>query len=147
MFRGVMDLQLFNQPSGHWSFKGLIQGREDMGIQVIHDQDDFFGLSIVPIDEFLHEDGPIFLGSPLTDFHITFACPGFTSDKETTDPLPLILIILTFGFPLFSWNGFAHGMRNEISSRTAEGEERSEKKGEEEDAEMFVDGRGISSQQ
>ncbi len=41
----------------------------------------------------------------------------------------------------------AHGLRNEISSRTAEGEERSEKKGEEEDAEMFVDERGISSQQ
>src|SRR6476660_8939700 len=101
----VMDLHFLDQPSCCWSVKCLIKGREDMRIQVIHDQDDFFCIPIMNVDHFLHEFCPIFLGSSLGDFEIAFACQGFTDHKETTRSFPSILVILPFWLSFFHWDG------------------------------------------
>jgi hypothetical protein len=51
MFRGVMKLQLPHDPPSLLRFEDFIQGRRRMGVQVIQDHPDHFGLWKVDVNE------------------------------------------------------------------------------------------------
>src|SRR5436190_20555326 len=99
----VMNLHFLDQPSRGWSVKCLIKGREDVRIQVIHHQDNFFCIPIMNINHFLHGCCPVFLGSLLRHLEIPFTSQRLTGHKETTGSFPFILVILPFWFSLFHW--------------------------------------------
>src|SRR5436309_16103730 len=103
MFWREMDFHFLSQSACFGCRKRLVERGKNMGIEIVHHQNDFFCVRIMHVNHFTHEQGPIFLRSPFTDLDDAFACQWFSDDKHATDAFALILISLAFWLAFFHW--------------------------------------------
>jgi hypothetical protein len=98
MLGGVMDLKALREPTRLSDRKDLVEGSERMRIEVIHDQDDLFGIRIVQIRQLADEQSPLLRG-PLSGHHgIALAPQRFAGQKHIAHSLALVLVVLAGRF-------------------------------------------------
>lgn len=66
----IVKLKLAEETPGFGWFKYFIKRRRIVGVQVVHDDFNEFGLWIMDVDQLLHTLSPVDLGTPLSDFHM-----------------------------------------------------------------------------
>src|SRR5258708_26224971 len=72
----VMEFQLLHQASGLGWLKHLVESRQGMGVQVIHDQHELVGSRIVDIHQLANEEREIPFGALLGHLQIALARPS-----------------------------------------------------------------------
>src|SRR5437588_6141093 len=66
-----------------------------MGIEVIHDQDDFLGIGILLVKNFLHESCPILFGPVFSYLEIALPSERLISNEEIGTALFLIGVVFS----------------------------------------------------
>ena len=102
MFGGVMDLQTFGNPAGFSRFKGFIERRKLMSVQVIHDQNNLFRFCKMNVDQVTHTMGKVNHGALPGYFDMSPRLQWCKENKEIAGAIALVLIII-FGHITRSW--------------------------------------------
>jgi len=96
VFRGVPELDTLDQLAGLLRWKSLIEGPGRVGVEVVAHKNHFLCLGISGPQQVCHFQGPIHLGPPVTDTHLTPANQRLREDKNACHSGSLILVINTF---------------------------------------------------
>ena len=76
--------------------KGLIQGSNGMGVQIIHNQYDLDYIRILLIQQPLDLFCPVFAGPMFLSISITLSIEWFREQKDAGSSIPNVLVVLVF---------------------------------------------------
>ena len=82
MFGRVVKLQTFGDASGLGSWKGLVQGRHAVSVQVVEDHANHWGVGIGHVHQPLHLVGEVVNSAPLGAGHLSPARQGLAGQEE-----------------------------------------------------------------
>jgi hypothetical protein len=94
VFGCMMDFKALPKPPRLFRFKHGIQGSQTVGIQVVHNQNDFFRVRIVVFSHVAQAMGEIFTGAPLCYQDFPPLGKGLKHHKQIANPIADILIII-----------------------------------------------------
>lgn len=92
----AVNLQLAGKTKRFFRRKGLIQGSDGMGVQIIHDQDNLGRFRVLFIQQPLDLLGPVFASPVLLSVSITPSIERFREQKDAGSSIPNVLVVLVF---------------------------------------------------
>lgn len=99
MFGSIMDLQLLGNPTGFRSGKYLVQGREGMGIQVVHDKYDLIPARIADIHKILDLFSPVNCCTVFSHAYMAHSAQRLHKYKNATGTIPNIFTVNFLSIP------------------------------------------------
>ncbi len=96
MFRRMMQFKAFPYPTGFCRFKGLIERRNVVRVQVVADQHDLHCIRIIFINKILNLLSPVFLAPLFFDCHPSPSAEGFREHKSATCSVSDIFMVHFF---------------------------------------------------
>ena len=99
VLRRVVNLQPFGDAPRLGRLEGLVQGREAVGVQIVHHQDYPVFVRVVHVHQLLHHAGPINLGSLVRHLHPSPPLQGREQHEQVAHPVALVFVIVGHGCP------------------------------------------------
>jgi len=95
MLGRVMKLEPLHQPPRLRGFKGFVESRRGMNVQVVHDHPNPFRARKMHIRQFTHLFSKINPGPPFGHRNVTPALERLERGKQVASSVPLIFIVVT----------------------------------------------------
>src|SRR5690606_18927947 len=111
MLRRVVDFQLFDDPPRFSRRESFIKRSQLMGIQIVHNQDNFLGFWEMDINQVTHTVGKIDHGALVGHFQMPPGKQRRKKDKQVTGAIALILIVILSHLARLWWQRQARFFR------------------------------------
>ena len=90
----VVELQPLGNPPGLWRWKGLVQRRRAVGVQVVQHHSHHRDIGIGFVHQPAHPVGEVLHRAPLGHRNMAPPRQGFAGQEQIAGPLPPVLIVL-----------------------------------------------------
>ena len=103
MLGRVVELQPLGNPPGLWRWKGLVQRRRAVGVQVVQHHPYHWDLRIGFVHQPAHPVGEVLHGAPLRNLHVAPTGHKFAGQEQVSSALPAVLVVLPGWSPRLRW--------------------------------------------